>query len=128
MLHIESEFSEIKIVPSGLNPMLGHIRGKVTDIDGKGLKHSRIWIRETGRSTYTDNYGNFVLINVVPAIYTLIAENEGYTQAVLTDISVESGDNPGNRFIMHPKYSKPKSDPYRAYALRFAQVVPFATL
>jgi Carboxypeptidase regulatory-like domain len=91
---------------SGMNPRLGHIRGRVLDMDGIGIRHSRVWIRENGRFTYTDENGNFVLINVVPALYSLIAESEGYSQAIFTDAPVESGDNPGYVFVMHPRYSR----------------------
>ena len=101
-----------------LNPMLGHVRGKVLDMDGAGLRHSRVWIRETGLCTYTDEMGNFVLINVVPSICSLIAESEGYCRSVLTDVPVESGDNPGHVFVMYPQYARSRVDRRRG-ALAF---------
>jgi hypothetical protein len=91
---------------SGMNPFLGHVRGRVMDMDGYGLMHSRIWVRETGRCTYTDSDGNYVLINVVPAIYSLVAESEGYSPATLVDVSIENGDNPGYNFVMFPHYHR----------------------
>jgi hypothetical protein len=90
---------------SGMDPQLGHVRGRVTDMDGYGIRHSRVWIRETGRGTYTDRDGNFVIINIVPALYTLIAESEGFSQSTLIDVPVESGDNPGRNFVMFPNYN-----------------------
>jgi hypothetical protein len=93
-------------VRSGMNPRLGHLRGRVTDMDGYGLGHSRIWIRETGRNTYTDSQGNYVLINVLPGVYSLIAEGEGFSPSTLIDVPVESGDNPGNNFVMFPSYNR----------------------
>jgi hypothetical protein len=90
---------------SGMDPQLGHVRGKVFDMDGYGIQHSRVWIRETGRSTYTDREGNFVIVNIVPALYTLIAESEGFSQSTLIDVPVESGDNPGRNFVMFPNYN-----------------------
>jgi hypothetical protein len=103
---------------SGMDPKLGHVRGKVLDMDGAGLRHSRVWIRETGLSTYTDEKGNFVLINVTPSICSLIAESEGYSRSVLTDIPVESGDNPGHIFVMYPQYARSRVDRRRG-ALAF---------
>ncbi len=91
---------------SGMDPRLGHIRGKVLDMDGTGIGHSRVWIRETGRFAYTDGNGNFVIINVSPAVYSLIAESEGFSQSVLTDVPIEAGDNPGHLFVMYPHYAR----------------------
>ncbi|HMD68439.1 MAG TPA: carboxypeptidase-like regulatory domain-containing protein [Chitinivibrionales bacterium] len=105
---------------SGMDPKLGHIRGKVLDMDGSGIGHSRVWIRETGRCAYTDGNGNFVLINVPPAVYSLIAESEGYAQSVLTDVPVEAGDNPGYLFVMYPHYARSRVDRRRG-ALAFQE-------
>ena len=93
-----------------MDPCLGHVRGRVVDLDGRGILNGRVWIRETGRSTYTDESGNFVLVNVPPAVYSLVAESEGYAQAVITDVPVEIGDNPGNLFVMYPQYSRSRFD------------------
>jgi hypothetical protein len=106
MYFINSEMQEKAGKLSGMDPRLGHIRGRVTDMDGNGLGHSRIWVRETGRSTRTDSRGNFVLINVVPAIYSLVAESEGYTQSTIIDVPIESGDNAGNNFVMFRNYNR----------------------
>jgi Carboxypeptidase regulatory-like domain len=106
MNFVSSDVRETAEKLSGMSPRLGHVRGKVTDMDGNGLGHSRIWVRETGRSTRTDSHGNFILINVVPAIYSLVAESEGYTQATLIDVPIESGDNPGHNFVMFPCYNR----------------------
>jgi hypothetical protein len=104
---------------SGMDPQLGHVRGKVLDMDGYGIRRGRVWIRETGRSTYTDRDGNFVIINVVPALYTLIAESEGYSQSTLIDVPVESGDNPGRNFVMFPTYTRARSGrPRGAFAFQ----------
>jgi hypothetical protein len=121
MQYIEGnvDIHEMTLKLSGMNPVLGHIRGRVTDIDGYGISHGRIWIRETGRCTYTDSRGNYVLINVPPAICTLIAESEGYSQSTLVDIHVESGDNPGNNFIMFTKCNRLRPGRRRG-ALAFA--------
>jgi Carboxypeptidase regulatory-like domain len=103
---------------SGMDPRLGHLRGKVLDMDGIGVPHSRVWIRETGRCAYTDEKGNFVLINVPPAVYSLIAESEGYSQSVFTDLPVEAGDNPGHVFVMYPQYARTRLERRRG-ALAF---------
>ena len=83
-----------------LDHTMGHIRGKVIDIDGKEIEGSKIWIRETGHSTYSDRYGNFVLINIPPALYTVVIEHEGYSLSVTPDLPVLLGDNPGHLFAL----------------------------
>ena len=109
MWYLDSEDS-MNEGKSGMDPQLGHVRGKVFDMDDNGISHSRIWIRETGRSTYTDRQGNFVMINIVPAIYTLIAESEGFSQSTIIDVPIECGDNPGRNFVMFPTYARTRSD------------------
>jgi hypothetical protein len=37
---------------------------------------------------------------IIPAIYSLVAESEGYSPSTLVDVPIESGDNPGNNFVM----------------------------
>jgi len=104
-------------VPSLINPCspdqlltqldhtMGHVRGKVVDIDGKGISGSRIWIRETGHCAYSDIYGNFVMINIVPALYTMVVECQGFSLCETPDLPIEVGDNPEFRFIMRGLFS-----------------------
>lgn len=91
---------------SRMNNVLGHIRGKVTDIDGYGLKNSRIWVRETGLCAMSDACGNYVLINNKPGIYSLVAECQGYSRSEFVDAIVEQGDNPGFNFVMFQTYNR----------------------
>jgi hypothetical protein len=83
-----------------LDHTMGHIRGKIIDINGKEIEGSKIWIRETGQSTYSDKYGNFILINIPPALYTVIIEREGYSPSISPDLPVMIGDNPGHLFTL----------------------------
>jgi hypothetical protein len=83
-----------------LDHTMGHIRGKVIDIDGIVIEGSKIWIRETGQSTYSDKYGNFVLINIQPALYTVVIEHDGYSLSVSPDLPILLGDNPGHLFVL----------------------------
>jgi Carboxypeptidase regulatory-like domain len=120
MNFVNADAQETVVRLSGMDARLGHVRGRVTDMDGYGLGHSRIWVRETGRSTYTDSKGNFVLINVLPAIYSLVAESEGYSASTMVDVPVESGDNPGHNFVMFPNYNRMRFGRRRG-ALAFAE-------
>jgi hypothetical protein len=106
MFQIGNDMPDIRDLNTMLDSSLGHVRGRVIDMDGHGIANSRIWIRETGRSTYTDLHGNFILINLVPALYSVIAESEGYTQSLSVDIPVECGDNPGQLFMLYPVYNR----------------------
>jgi protocatechuate 3,4-dioxygenase beta subunit len=106
MYFMNSELQETAEKHFGMDPQRGHVRGRVVDMDGNGLGHSRIWVRETGLSTRTDEKGNYALVNVLPAIYSLVAESEGYSPSTIVDIPVEKGDNPGYNFVMFPNYNR----------------------
>jgi hypothetical protein len=80
---------------------LGHIRGRVADIDGCDIGGCKVWIRENGRSAYSDGSGNFTMINIKPALYTLVVECEGFSPFVIADLPIEPGDNPGHVFTIH---------------------------
>jgi hypothetical protein len=84
-----------------LNGAMGHIRGKVIDLNNNGLFRCKIWIRETGQHTYSDKIGNFILINIAPAIHTIIVEHKGYSLSTYRDLPIKAGDNPDFRFVMH---------------------------
>ncbi len=85
-----------------LNGAMGHIRGKVVDCNGKVLPGCRIWLRETGQHAYSDNKGDFIMINIQPAIHTIVVEHKRYSPSIFPDVRIEAGDNPGFRFVMHP--------------------------
>ena len=93
---------------SELLPGLGHIRGRVLDIDRKGVPWCRVWIRETGKSVYSDFAGNFVMINIIPAFYTIIVDCDGYSPSVFPDLSIEAGDNSGHFFTLHALTDSPR--------------------
>jgi|GEM_PF-1201153 hypothetical protein len=93
--------SRSEVFPRLLDHTLGHIRGKVVDIDGRPIPECKIWIRETGKSTYSDEHGDFAMINIPPALYTVIVECEDYALCISPDLPVSLGDNPGLRFVMH---------------------------
>lgn len=86
---------------SRLDHTMGHIRGKIIDINGKEIEGSKICIRETGQSVYSDAYGNFVLINIPPALYTVVVEHEQYSLSVTPDLPIFIGDNPGHFFTLY---------------------------
>ena len=86
---------------SRLDHTMGHIRGKITDINGKEIEGGRVFVRETGHTTYSDKYGNFVLINIPPSLYTLAIEHEEFSLSVTPDFPVLLGDNPGHLFVLY---------------------------
>ena len=92
---------DIKILGK-LDHTMGHIRGKVIDIDGRTVEGAKLWIRETGQNTYSDKNGNFVIINIPPALYTVVVECEGYALSVMPDLPIGIGDNAGFRFVVNP--------------------------
>ena len=87
-----------------LDHSMGHMRGKIVDIDGRGISGCRIWIRETGQQACADAHGNFVMINILPALYTIVVECLGYSLSVSPDIPIVIGDNPGFSAVMHALY------------------------
>jgi hypothetical protein len=70
---------------------LGHIRGKVVDMDEAGIGGCVIYIKGTNQVSATDKNGNFVLINIVPAVYTITVECRGYFPAVFCRVIVLPG-------------------------------------
>ena len=85
-----------------LNAAMGHVRGKVVDGSDRGLSGFRIRVRETGRTTRSDEKGDFVMINLPPASYTFVVNHKKYSLSVCRVHSVKAGDNPGFRFVMRP--------------------------
>jgi hypothetical protein len=99
---------------------LSHVRGRVTDINGNGLRRSRVSIVENGRSAFTDPNGNFELIDISPGMYTLIAESEEYPVSILADVIVECGDNTGHMFVMYSRNADDGHENRRTLAGNFA--------
>jgi|WetSurMetagenome_2_1015567.scaffolds.fasta_scaffold82236_2 hypothetical protein len=83
-----------------LKPELGHIRGRVVDANDEAIIGCTICIRETDRTSQTDTNGDFVLINIQPTIYTLMAQCRGYALCAFPKVRIKTGDNPGFRFVM----------------------------
>jgi hypothetical protein len=84
-----------------LEGTLGHIRGKVVDIRGTAIMGCTICIRETDDISYTDENGNFTMINIVPSVYTITVECNGYSPCIFFKAPIKMGDNPGFRFVLH---------------------------
>jgi hypothetical protein len=98
------EKMEVSLMPDPvqmLDSAMGHIRGKVVDKNGKQIHGCKIWIRETEQFAYSDMHGNFILINIRPARYTIIAEHMNYSMSISPDLPIAPGDNPGFRFVLH---------------------------
>jgi hypothetical protein len=81
---------------------MGHLRGKSVTTAGKPLAGCSVSIQETGDSVQSDDNGDFVMINLKPASYTLLAKRPGYYRCVLHGVRIREGDNPGLRMLMHP--------------------------
>jgi hypothetical protein len=92
---------QCKDILNRLDHTMGHIRGKIVDINGKAIEGSKILIRESGHRTFSDKQGNFIAINIPPALYTICVEHEGYAPSVTPDLPVFLGDNPGHLFSLY---------------------------
>jgi hypothetical protein len=88
-----------------LDRSLGHVRGKITDVYGEGIMGCRVWLRETGQSSYTDFEGHFLLPNINPGLYSIIVDCEGYTTSVIPDITVDIGENSGYCFALQSPWN-----------------------
>jgi hypothetical protein len=97
-LYITKPESETTI---SLAHTLGHIRGRVIDMDDVGISGCVIFIQETNQVSATDKNGNFVMINIAPAVYTIAVECKGYFPAIFRKVIILPGDNPGFEFVMH---------------------------
>ncbi len=68
----------------------GHIKGVVVDSDGLKVPFSDIVIKTLNQGTYSDEEGNFILLNVPIGKQTVTVKYLGYQDAN-TDVQVEAG-------------------------------------
>jgi iron complex outermembrane receptor protein len=74
-------------------PAIGQtIKGNITSTDGEPLSNISVKLEGTGNGTRTEENGDFVLRNIKPGTYTLIASGIGYT-ASKQNLIVISGKN-----------------------------------
>jgi outer membrane receptor for ferrienterochelin and colicins len=62
----------------------GTINGKITDDNGAPLAGATVTIRESGRSTVTDNQGHYSFSNVKAGKVTIVVSFVGYADATLS--------------------------------------------
>ncbi len=62
----------------------GQITGTVLDQQGNGVPKAKITVRNTGtgavRETASDEHGAFIVTNLLPARYAVLAEAPGFTK------------------------------------------------
>lgn len=98
----------------------GKISGTITDIEGKPLPYSSIFVKGSGKGTNANNEGKYS-ISLDPGKYTIICQHVGYKteertitvtsqdiqldftlkfqEVVLGEVIVTMGNNPGNEII-----------------------------
>ncbi|MBK7107353.1 MAG: TonB-dependent receptor [Ignavibacteriae bacterium] len=70
----------------------GKIMGKVLDAaTGEGIPFANVFIEDASIGSATDIDGNFVILNVPPAVYTVTASYIGYQKVTRTNVRVNVG-------------------------------------
>jgi TonB-dependent receptor len=84
----------------------GTLRGSVRDREYDApLTGALVQIAETQQRAVTDDRGNYLLPNVAPGRYTLIAIREGYVRAVHGDVVVTAGQISESNFDLAGDYT-----------------------
>jgi outer membrane receptor protein involved in Fe transport len=78
----------------------GSVSGSILKpANGKATEGLAVTILETGQSTKTDKYGQFVFSNVRPGTYTILATGDGYSRLRITDVVV----SPNHSLTLSPQ-------------------------
>lgn len=86
-----------------LDSSRGHIRGRVIDDFNAGVENARVKIENSDSYAFTDSRGCYVIINVKPGIYTIVAEHTRYSAGGNELVHVKAGDNPDIDFTVTNK-------------------------
>ncbi|MBI1931495.1 MAG: TonB-dependent receptor [Ignavibacteriales bacterium] len=82
----------ISILNNNFAQSTGKIMGKVLDAStGEGIPFANVFIDGTSIGAATDIDGNFVILNVPPAVYTVTASYIGYQKVTRTNVRVNVG-------------------------------------
>jgi iron complex outermembrane recepter protein len=74
------------------NTVLSDIKGKVIDADSQEpLEDIEVRLEDTDKSAVTDSEGEFVIEDLPAGTHTVIVEEEGYEEWVLTVDVLEAG-------------------------------------
>ena len=86
----------IAVAPITAEAQVGQITGTVRDQDTGGpLATVQVYLQGTSRGTLSDQNGRFVLGDVPPGSYTLIAQRIGYREYRQAEIDVAAGQTLG---------------------------------
>ena len=67
----------------------GSVEGTLTGPSGKSVTGVTVSTLETGASVAVDAHGHYVLSNLTPGTYTLIASGDGFSRLKITDVVVK---------------------------------------
>lgn len=69
---------------------VGKITGVITDENGEGIPGVSVRIEDTNMGAAASFDGSYVILNVTPGTYTLIAQSIGYNKMTVQEVKVQS--------------------------------------
>ncbi|MCB9206665.1 MAG: TonB-dependent receptor [Ignavibacteriales bacterium] len=91
--YIVKIFSILFLISSAVfGQSTGKIMGKVIDQDtGEGIPFANVFVEGTSLGAASDVDGNFVILNIPPAVYSVTASYIGYQKVTRTNVRVNVG-------------------------------------
>jgi hypothetical protein len=82
------------------------VRGTVTDQSGAVVTNAAITITNDatgiGQTTHTDEHGQYFIVGLRPAVYTIKAENKGFRSSEKKNVVLQVDQQTTADFVLHP--------------------------
>ena len=116
----------------------GTLSGEVKDVVGEPIMGASVFLNGTQKGTITDEDGQYVLKDVIPASYNLTVSYLGFETQTKFNILVKSKGNPSYNFIleetteildevvvMNSKIGRPKETPLSTQTLSAVEIATY---
>ncbi len=84
-----------RVAPGHKGPMFGEVRGLARDASATALSEVRVTLHsvseKTDRTVFSGSDGVFVVQNLVPGVYRVVADKEGFTASAAQTVRVDAG-------------------------------------
>lgn len=116
----------------------GELSGKVTDVVGEPIMGASVFLNGTEKGTITDENGQYLLIDIIPASYNFTVSYLGFETQTKFNILVKSKGNPSYNFILkeatenldevvvtNSKIGRPKETPLSTQTLSAVEIATY---
>ena len=79
----------------------GKVQGTITDQNGQPLPGSNVMILGTNRGAAADENGFFIILNIPPGKYSIVAQMIGFKSITKTEVSVNSDRTTQVNFVLY---------------------------